>query len=222
MLVQIYGITTPGDAAIVNELRPDHVGVVLDEGIDAWDSVDERTVSAIVHQLTDTRVVALSLSVQRDRIMQTVETVSPEVLHLARAADEMSMEDLSRLRADIDPIELMVTVPVRDVYAIATAQAFAPVCDFFLLDTAHPATGVVGASGFVHDWSISRAIVEAVDTRVLLAGGLGPENVLDAIDQVRPAGVDSETRTSVDGDRRRKDPDKVRVFIERARTRRLD
>lgn len=207
---------------MVNELQPDHVGVVLDEGIDAWDSVDERTASAIVQQLTDTRLVALSLSVERNRIMKTVETVSPAVLHLARAADEMSIEDLSSLRREIDPIDLMVTVPVRDLDAVATAQTLAPVCEFLLLDTAHPATGVVGATGLAHDWSISRAIVQAVDTRVVLAGGLGPENVAYAIDQVRPAGVDSETRTSLDGDRRRKDPTKVRAFIDRARTRRLD
>jgi phosphoribosylanthranilate isomerase len=53
---------------------------------------------------------------------------------------------------------------------------------------------------------------------VILAGGLGPENVAEAIARVRPAGVDSETRTSRDDDRRRKDLAKVEAFIERART----
>ena len=65
---------------------------------------------------------------------------------------------------------------------------------------------------------MSRQIVAAVDTPVILAGGLGPENVLDAISVVGPAGVDSETRTSTDADRRRKDGERVRQFIERART----
>jgi phosphoribosylanthranilate isomerase len=79
-------------------------------------------------------------------------------------------------------------------------------------------TGVVGASGLVHDWSVSASVVAAVDVPVFLAGGLGPENVVAAIERVRPAGVDSETRTSRDGDRRRKDPDRVRRFIELARS----
>jgi phosphoribosylanthranilate isomerase len=52
---------------------------------------------------------------------------------------------------------------------------------------------------------------------VILAGGLGPDNVIEAIRRTRPAGVDSETRTSRDDDRRRKDPERVRLFIQRAR-----
>jgi len=64
---------------------------------------------------------------------------------------------------------------------------------------------------------VSRRIVERVPVPVILAGGLGPDNVVEAIRQTRPAGVDSETRTSRDDDRRRKDPERVRVFIQRAR-----
>ena len=87
--------------------------------------------------------------------------------------------------------------------------------DWLLLDTEHSETGVVGASGQVHDWSWSRAAVEAVDVPVILAGGLGPDNVAAAIEAVRPAGVDSETHTGRDDDRRRRDPEKVRRFMER-------
>ena len=76
----------------------------------------------------------------------------------------------------------------------------------------------VGAAGVTHDWSIDRAIVEAVDVPVILAGGLGPDNVEDAIRAVRPAGVDSLTKTSVkeNGVLVRKDLDKVREFCRRA------
>lgn len=79
-------------------------------------------------------------------------------------------------------------------------------------------SGVVGATGLVHDWTISAAITGAVRaTPVILAGGLGPENVAEAIERVGPAGVDSETRTSLTADRRRKDLAKVRAFIDHAR-----
>lgn len=60
-------------------------------------------------------------------------------------------------------------------------------------------------------------IVTSAQRPVILAGGLGPDNVADAIAQVRPAGVDSETRTSSDSDRRRKDLAKVERFIDLAR-----
>ena len=81
----------------------------------------------------------------------------------------------------------------------------------------------MGATGLVHDWALSGAIVGAVSAQwscpVFLAGGLGPENVASAIEQVRPGGVDSETRTSRSDDRRRKDLDKVERFIAIARSR---
>jgi phosphoribosylanthranilate isomerase len=75
----------------------------------------------------------------------------------------------------------------------------------------------VGATGLVHDWDLSAAVVASVGRPVLLAGGLGPHNVRQAIERVRPAGVDSETRTSKESDRRRKDLEKVRAFIDTAR-----
>jgi phosphoribosylanthranilate isomerase len=217
VLTQIYGITTPEDAALVNALRPDHVGVVLDEGVQTWDTVDPATLRAILAELRDVAVVALSLATERDRILRTAEAVKPAWLHLARAADGLSPAQVAALRAEIAPVRLMVTIPVRDLSALDLAERFAPCADALLLDSAHPATGVVGASGHVHDWSVSRRVVERVAVPVILAGGLGPDNVALAIRATRPAGVDSETRTSRDDDRRRKDPERVRLFLERAR-----
>ena len=52
---------------------------------------------------------------------------------------------------------------------------------------------------------------------VVLAGGLSPDNVAEAIRHVRPAGVDSFTWTNTTADSRRKDPERVRGFVEEAR-----
>jgi phosphoribosylanthranilate isomerase len=217
LLTQIYGITTPADAALVNALGPDHVGVVLDEGVASWDTVDAPTLRAILRELSDVAVVALSLSTERDRILRTAEAVAPAWLHLARA-EGIPPETLARLRVDIAPRRLMLTVPVRDDASLGLADRLAACADALLLDRAHPATGVVGATGHVHDWSLSREIVERVPVPVILAGGLGPDNVAEAIRRTRPAGVDSETHTSRADDRCRKDPERVRLFLERART----
>ena len=218
MITQIYGITCAEDAALVNALGPDHVGVVLDEGIATWDTVGEPLLREILAELRDVTVVALSLATERARILRTVETVRPAWLHLARAADGgISPEHVARLRTEIAPVRLIVTIPVRDESALDQAAQFAPCADALLLDTAHPVTGSVGATGHTHDWSVSRRVTEHVPLPVILAGGLGPDNVTEAIRAARPAGVDSETRTSRDDDRRRKHPERVRRFIERAR-----
>lgn len=218
MIVQIYGITTPEDAAAVSALRPDHVGVVLDEGIDTWDSVEVATARAICSELdAGIRLVALSLSTEPDRIRRTVDALGPQIVHLARAADALGPEGVETLRQQLSPIEVMTTIPVRGSEALELAENFAVQSDYLLVDTAHPTTGVVGATGHTHDWILSAAIVEAVNVPVVLAGGLGPENVAEAIQQVKPGGVDSETRTSRLDDRRRKDLGAVRRFIEIAR-----
>ncbi|HXB36728.1 MAG TPA: phosphoribosylanthranilate isomerase, partial [Acidimicrobiales bacterium] len=203
VFVQVYGITTTEDAAEVDRLRPDSVGVVLDEGVPTWDSVDADTARAIVTALPHVRVVALSLSTDPDRILATFKTIGPDIVHLARA-DAIDDATLQRIRAKIEPAQLMLTVPVVGPDAIDVARRLSEVGDCLLLDTKHPDTGVVGASGLTHDWSVSAHIVNTLDIPVVLAGGLGPENVRDAISAVRPFGVDSETRTSLESDRRRK------------------
>jgi phosphoribosylanthranilate isomerase len=217
VIVQIYGITTPEDARMVVEAGADNVGVVLDEGYGTWDGVDDTTARAIRAELGGVTTVGLSLATDASEVRRTVDTVTPDVVHLVRVTESWHPDAVAELRTKLAPVELMLTVGVRDASAVAVAQRFAPVCDYLLLDTAHPTTNVVGATGVAHDWSISRRIVDAVTTPVILAGGLGPYNVGDAIVAVHPAGVDSETNTSRVDDRRRKEPQKVRDFVERAR-----
>jgi phosphoribosylanthranilate isomerase len=216
VLVQVYGTTTVADARAIDGLGLDHMGIVPDEGFPAWDAVDFDTARAIASALTNTRLVVASLSPEAERVVATVQAVQPAVIHLARAGD-MDAITLERIRASVGNVELMATVPVLDDSAVAVAKRLAPFADYLLLDTKDPDSGAVGATGLVHDWQVSTRIVNAVDVPVLLAGGLGPDNVARAIATVRPAGVDSETRTSRGDDRRRKDLDKVEAFVAAAR-----
>jgi phosphoribosylanthranilate isomerase len=111
---------------------------------------------------------------------------------------------------------LMRSIPVVDEASIDIARSYDGIVDFLLLDSHRESDRQIGALGVTHDWSISRRIVELVRTPVILAGGLGPDNVADAIRAVRPAGVDSKTKTDQDGSHR-KDLDRVRRFHEAAR-----
>lgn len=95
-------------------------------------------------------------------------------------------------------------------------MAFQDVADYLLLDSRDPDTQLVGATGRRHDWRLSARIVSTSRRPVILAGGLSPDNVRDAIAAVRPWAVDSNTLTSRSDDRTRKDPERVRRFIEAA------
>jgi phosphoribosylanthranilate isomerase len=63
---------------------------------------------------------------------------------------------------------------------------------------------------------VSRTIVERSRVPIILAGGLSPDNVQNAIVAVRPWGVDSFTHTDIPGQRGRKDLARVRAFIAKA------
>jgi phosphoribosylanthranilate isomerase len=81
--------------------------------------------------------------------------------------------------------------------------------DAILLDSHAP------GSGQVFDWSVAEGA--PTNRRLILAGGLTPDNVATGIDEVHPWGVDVSTGVEVDGEPGRKDPLKVQAFIHAAR-----
>jgi phosphoribosylanthranilate isomerase len=110
---------------------------------------------------------------------------------------------------------IMRSVPVYSQESVQIAKRYEGIADYLLLDSHRPSDRQIGALGVPHDWSISRRIVELVSTSVILAGGLGPENVAEAISMVRPTGVDSKTKTDKEGTHT-KDLERVRRFHEAA------
>jgi phosphoribosylanthranilate isomerase len=94
-------------------------------------------------------------------------------------------------------------------------KPFESVVDAFILDTLDLANGKVGSTGLVHDWNISRNIVKEVSRPVILAGGLNPENVGEAIRFVKPYGVDASS--GLKDSNGFKDEKKVINFVHRAK-----
>lgn len=94
------------------------------------------------------------------------------------------------------------------------AQAHAPFVDAFLTDTYDPATGASGATGKTHDWNASRRLAQALPRPLILAGGLNPANVAQAIAETRPAGVDAHT--GLEDAAGAKDPARCRAFVSEA------
>ena len=87
--------------------------------------------------------------------------------------------------------------------------------DAFMTDTYDPETERSGATGKTHDWVISKKIVDLSSRPVILAGGLNPENVREAILKVKPEGVDSHS--GVEAINGRKDLELVKKFVNEAK-----
>lgn len=96
------------------------------------------------------------------------------------------------LRRAHPALRVMQVVHVQDDTAIEEARRAARRVDVILLDSGKPNAPVrtLGGTGEVHDWSISKRIVDAVERPVFLAGGLNPDNARMAIAAARPFGLD--------------------------------
>ena len=136
-------------------------------------------------------------------------------MHLGAAPELVTPEQVLNLKRAVPSIVIMRSVPVAGIESIGIAQLYEGIADFLLLDSYRADDKQIGALGITHDWSVSRQIVETVRTPVILAGGLGPDNVAEAIRVVRPAGVNSKTKTDK-GETHTKDLEKVKLFHEAA------
>lgn len=76
-------------------------------------------------------------------------------------------------------------------------------------------TGALGGTGTRFDWTLVQEL--ARERRLIVAGGLNPDNVAEAVTALAPFGVDVASGVE-SGDPRRKDPDKLRRFVEQARS----
>ncbi len=215
MRVQIYTMQTIDEARAVVAQGVDHVGVTPgDSGLPG--EVDFAAARAIVDAVGDSAVcVALSVKSDPDSIEEMVQEVRPGILHLCGLENTLLPDAVGALRERLLGVPIMQAISVAGPKALDVALAYQGVADYLILDTQAPDIAGIGASGVVHDWSISREIVRQVRIPVILAGGLSPENVAEAISVVRPWGVDSLTHTNrpLAHGGFRKDLERVREFV---------
>jgi phosphoribosylanthranilate isomerase len=115
--------------------------------------------------------------------------------------DRLATHAYSVLRRELPGIGLVQVIHVTGPEAVAEASEVAPLVDALLLDCGNQTLPLkeLGGTGRIHDWTLSRAIREAVEVPSYLAGGLRPENVAAAIQQVGPFGLDICTGLRTDG-----------------------
>jgi phosphoribosylanthranilate isomerase len=133
-------------------------------------------------------------------------------INTLQMVDNMPAGSYQRLREALPGIALVQVIHVRGLESLEEAREVAPHVQALLLDSGNPTLTVkeLGGTGRVHNWDISRAIREAVDIPVFLAGGLKPENVQEAIKRVGPFGLDLCSGVRTNG---KLDEDKLAQFF---------
>jgi len=161
---------------------------------------DDKIWTTLLTSRTDGQAIADHIAETRVNTVQIVD--APE-----RGAYDAIRKAHPRAR-------IMQVIHVEDASAVDAAREAAESVDAVLLDSGKPsaATPTLGGTGDVHDWTISRQIIETVGKPVFLAGGLNPENVAEAIAAVRPYGVDICSGLRDKADAYRLVPEKLEAF----------
>jgi phosphoribosylanthranilate isomerase len=129
--------------------------------------------------------------------------------------DRLPAGSYARLREALPGVSLVQVVHVTGPESVEEASAIAPEVDAILLDSGNQSLPIkeLGGTGRTHDWRLSRAIREAIDVPLFLAGGLKPENVAAAIREVQPYGIDVCSGLRTEG---KLDPQKLAAFFKAA------
>jgi phosphoribosylanthranilate isomerase len=147
-------------------------------------------------------------------IIEQVKYCRPSTVQLV---DSVSVSDLQKIKAALPDVAIVQVIHVISERSVDEAIEVTPWVDMLLLDSGNPelAVKVLGGTGQTHNWDYSAEIVRRSRIPVFLAGGLNPDNVADAIRQVRPYGVDLCSRIRTDG---ALDADKLTRFVAAVRS----
>jgi phosphoribosylanthranilate isomerase len=217
MIVQIYEVTTPVEACALSVMGVNHIGVLVGDGSFPREQTIEKAREIFAAIPLGSKASALSLSDNVDLIVRLTDALLPDILHLGAAPQHLSPAQLRTLKAEFPQVSLMRSIPVVDDSSITLARSYDGIADFLLLDSYKSGDRQIGALGVTHSWELDRRIIESVRIPAVIAGGLGPENVQDAIRVARPAGVDSKTKTDRRNGPPTKDLQKVSAFLKAAR-----
>lgn len=216
MLTQIYEVSSPDEAAAITAIGIDHIGVLVGDGRFPREQplIAAARIAAAIRP--PAKFSALFLTPDPGLVTAWARQLRPSIVHLGASPELLGPENVAAIKAHLPGSLIMRSVPVCDEQSVPIALSYDGRADYLLLDSYRAQDRQIGALGATHDWRISRRIVELVSVPVFLAGGLGPDNVADAIRAVRPAGVDSKTKTDQEGSHT-KNLERVRRFHEAAR-----
>jgi phosphoribosylanthranilate isomerase len=210
--VKICGITRPEWAVAAAEAGADAIGLVFAPSPRRIKAAEATRIIRALPPWVSPVGVFVDDDPMRVRAMAA----------LGLAAVQLHGDEPPRALADLGSLKVIKAFRIGSEADVAAAVAWKKeserlgrVADAYLADARLPAGGPKGGSGQVADWRLAaRMILEGLEP-LILAGGLGPENVAEAVAAVRPWGVDGST--GLETAPGRKSPEKMRMFVDAVR-----
>jgi len=199
--IKICGITNPSDAESVVEAGADAIGFMFFK--DSPRFITKEKAKAIIREVPPfISKVGVFVNASRDEILRTVEETGIDTLQFhgdetPEACRDFGLKTIKAFR--VQGKDMLQIMPRYDV-------------DAWLLDSF--VAGERGGTGKTFNWDLA-VHANSLGTPIILAGGLNPANVAQAVTKVEPFGVD--VCSGVEASRGKKDPKLIATFIERAR-----
>lgn len=205
--IKVCGVRTVEDAMKCVDSGADAVGMLL---APSPRRITVEEARGIVKSLPPfvTPVIVMMPSAAEE-VIEAARGIRPGAIQLQ--GDEPP-EMLVKIKQAMPGIRLIKAVHVGSGHEMERARMYEGVADAILLDTMSPNKG---GSGLTHDWSVSKKVVASIKKPVVLAGGLMPENVAEAVRIVRPYAVDVASGVEAPG--RIKDKTLIQAFIKNAK-----
>lgn len=207
--VKICGVTNDRDLRAAADAGADAVGLLADVPVDSPREVDEARAARLAASAPPFVATALvTMPDTTERAVDLAARVAPDVLQLH---GDFPVGDVAYVAANVD-----ATVVQRVDATDERAARYDEVADALLVDSVDESGA--GGTGRTHDWDATREFTERVNSPVVLAGGLTPANVREAVQTVEPYAVD--VASGVEATSGEKDHDAVREFVAAAKLRR--
>lgn len=205
MRVKICGITIPEQGVAIAQMGATALGFICVPTSPRY--VTPSQINAVVKEL---KVKVDRIGVFANATVEEIcQTVAEGALNGVQLHGDETEKFCHQLRQRLPEVEIIKALRVRSIAALNQVEIYTPWVDTLLLDAYHPQ--ILGGTGTTLDWSSLQQFHPCCPW--LLAGGLTADNILDALSQVQPSGIDlSSGLERSPGD---KDLDKVAKLFEK-------
>lgn len=207
--VKICCIASVDEAALAVESGASALGLVshMPSGPGV---ISDETIAQIA--ATVPPAIGTFLLTSRQRVADIIEQQRYCRTNTIQICDHLTAGTHRDLKDALPGVSVVQVVHVTGPESVEEAVRVAPQVDAILLDSGNQKLAVkeLGGTGRTHDWALSRTIRERIGIPLFLAGGLTPENVGYAIEEVTPFGLDVCSGVRTDG---KLDVTKLRRFL---------
>ncbi len=212
MKVKICGIKTERDLMMAVDAGADAVGFITEVPVDSPRNISLSVASQLIARMpVFVTSVLVIMPKNADEAVNMIYAAKPTAVQIHNA---LPLAELKKIRET--GVRIIKTIPVSEhadtEMLIDLIKDLSGIADAVLLDTA--IDGKTGGTGVSHNWELSGKVVLSAGMPVILAGGLTPANVSEAVQCVRPYAVDTASGVETNG---KKDEKKVLDFINNAR-----